>query len=377
MTTPPGHDATREADAIEHFKDRTEGRTIDRRGFLAICAALGIPAGAARLTPAAAQGTPRELVLVNWGGDAVRGMRTSFAEPFMRANPGQRVVIDGTGPSSGRIRLMVQSGRVTWDVMDRNLHTALELGREGILENIDYAIVDRGKVRPEHANQWGVGNYTYAHVLTYNTRRWGGKVPSTWKDVWNTHDFPGRRAFRRTIDGALEAALMADGVARDKIYPIDMKRALDGHRAIKAQTIYYNAIAEGQAAFRDNEVHLGLLLNTRSWPLKQDTKGVCDYTFNEGIVWVAAWMVPKGAQGGRAIWDFIASTQNPAAQVELLRTNGYGPVNPAASASLPDDLKVIDPGHPENYARMLPGGVEWYAEHATNALQQYLDAISS
>jgi len=377
MTQDPTYKDSQHLDALDHFRERTEGRIIDRRGFLAICTAIGMPAGLARLTPAAAQGTSRELVLVNWGGDAVRGMRAHFVEPYIRANPGRRVAIDGTGPSSGRIRLMVQSGRVTWDVMDRNLHTALELGREGILEDIDYSIVDRSKVRPEHANQWGVGNYTYAHVLTYNTRRWGGRVPGSWKDVWDLRGFPGRRAFRRTIDGALEAALMADGVAKESIYPIDMRRALEGHKAIKAQTIYYNAISEGQAAFRDNEVQLGLLLNTRSWPLKNDTNGVCDYTFNEGIVWVAAWMVPKGAQGGRAIWEFIASTQEPQRQIELLRSNGYGPVNPAASAALPEDLRALDPGREENYARMLPGGVAWYAEHATRALQQYLDAISS
>jgi putative spermidine/putrescine transport system substrate-binding protein len=376
MTDRPTYEETRHEEALEHFRDRTEGRVIDRRGFLAICTALGIPAGAARLTPAAAQGTPREMVLVNWGGDAVRGMRAAWVEPFTRAT-GRRMAIDGTGPSTGRIRLMVQSGRVTWDVMDRNLHTALEIGPEGVLEEIDYTIVDRGKVRPEHANRWGIGNYTYAHVLTYNARRWGGRVPTTWKDVWDTRGFPGRRAFRRTIDGALEAALLADGVPKERVYPIDMKRALDGHKAIKANTIYYNAIAEGQAAFRDNEVHLGLLLNTRSWPLKQDTNGVCDYTFNEGIVWVAAWMVPKNPPSGRLVWEFIRSTQEAEGQIYLLRNNGYGPVNPAASAAAPPELQAIDPGHPTNYAKMLPGGVEWYAEHATNALQQYLDAISS
>ena len=76
---------------------------------------------------------------------------------------------------------------------------------------------------------------------------------------------------------------MADGVPFDKIYPIDMKRALDMHRKMREHAIYYNVIADGQAAFRSGEAHLGQLLNTRAWPLKQDTKGVCDWTWNEGI----------------------------------------------------------------------------------------------
>ena len=176
-----------------------------------------------------------------------------------------------------------------------------------MLEPIDYSIVDKSKVRPEHAVEWGIGNYIYAMVLTYNTKKWGGMVPTTWADVWDVKKFPGKRAFRREPDGVLEAALMADGVPYDKIYPIDMKRALDMHKKIKEHTIYYNVIADGQNAFRNGEVALGQLLNTRAWPLKQDTKGVCDWTWNQGISWGACWMVPKGATGGKAIWDFINS----------------------------------------------------------------------
>jgi spermidine/putrescine-binding protein len=88
-------------------------------------------------------------------------------------------------------------------------------------------------------------------------------------------------------------------------------------------------------------------------------------------------MVPKGAQGGKAIWDFIAMTQDPQAQAELLKSNGYGPVNPEASRFLDADWNKVNPGAPENYAKMLPGGIEWYAKNATAARQQLIDALSS
>jgi putative spermidine/putrescine transport system substrate-binding protein len=362
-------------EAAQRFRAATEGKTFDRRVFLAMCAAVGIDAATARLTPASAD--EKELVLVNFGGDAVMGMQKAFVEPYLAKFPGRKVVIDGSGASSAAIRLMVESGKITWDVMDRNLHTALELGRLGLLEKIDYTKVDRSKVRPEHSNDWGIGNYIYAHVMVYNTKKWGGDLPKTWAEVWDLKRFPGKRAFRRTIDGVLESALLADGVAPDKLYPIDMKRSLASLRKIKDDTIFYNSLADGQAAFRDGEADVGLLLNTRAQPLKRDTKGVVDYGWNQGFVWTATWMVPKGATGGGAIWDFIASTQAPEGQIELLKILGNGPVNPAASAMLGDDLKALDPGQPDNYARMIPGGVAWYAENATAATQDFLDAISS
>ena len=53
-----------------------------------------------------------------------------------------------------------------------------------MLEPIDYTIVDKSKVRPEHAVEWGIGNYIYAMVLTYNTKKWGGMLPTSWADVY-------------------------------------------------------------------------------------------------------------------------------------------------------------------------------------------------
>jgi len=194
--------------------------------------------------------------------------------------------------------------------------------------------------------------------------------------VWDVKKFPGTRGFRREPDGQLEAALMADGVPMDKIYPIDMKRALDMHKKIKEHTVYYNVIADGQNAFRNGEVHLGQLLNTRAWPLKQDTKGLYDWTWNQGISWGACWMVPKGAQGGKAIWEFINSSLDPAGQAELLKTNGYGPSNPEAAKLLDAEWNKVNPGAPDNYAKMLPGGIAWYAKNATKARQDLIDALA-
>src|SRR5258708_7840707 len=182
-------DADRRAE-MARFQELTEGRRWDRGTFLSMCAILGVSATTARLTPASA--ATQEIVLVNWGGDSVSGMQAAFVDPFVKARPDTKMVIDGAGPASGKVRAMVRRGKITWDVMDRNLHASIELGREGLLEKIDYSVVDRSKVRPEHAGEWGVGNYLYAHTLTYNTKAWGGRVPTSWADLWNLKEFPGK-----------------------------------------------------------------------------------------------------------------------------------------------------------------------------------------
>lgn len=372
MHTPPSKSIIEER--VERFRARTDGKLMKRRTFLTLCGALGLAPALFRMTPALAAG--KEIVLVNWGGDAVTAMTEAFATPFMAADPETAVVVDGSGPSSGAVKSMVDSGNVTWDVADRNIPASLELGRQGLLEEIDYTIVDRNKVRPEHAGQWGIGNYIFSNVIAWDTAEFPDNPPQTWADVWNLKDFPGRRTLRKHIDGQLEGALLADGVAVADLYPLDVDRALEKIKEIKEHTIFWGSGAESQQLFRDREVVMGNMFSTRSAVLRQETDGGVDYHYNQGIVWPGAWIVMKGNPAGKDVFRFIASTQEPEAQIILFELLGNGPVNPEASALVPDEMKPYDPSSPENYAKQIPADAEWYAENSATVLNRYIEAIS-
>ncbi|WP_157961767.1 ABC transporter substrate-binding protein [Acuticoccus kandeliae] len=361
-------------DCVDLLRQTTDGKAVNRRSFLTLCGVLGVSAGMFRFSPALA--ADKEIVLVNWGGDAVTAMTEAFAKPFMAANAGTEVFVDGAGPSSGKVKAMVESGSVTWDVADRNIPASLELGRQGLLEEIDYTIVDKSKVRPEHAGQWGVGNYIFSNVLTWDTAAFPDKAPSTWADFWNVKDFPGRRALRKHIDGQLEAALLADGVAPADIYPIDVDRALEKIKEIKEHTIFWGSGAESQQIFRDREVVMGNLFNTRASVVRRETDAAIEFTYNQGIVWPGAWIVMKNNPAGKDVFKLIASTQDPAQQIVLFELLGNGPINPAAAALVPDELKPLDPGSPENYAKQIPADGEWYADNSATVLNRYIEAIS-
>lgn len=364
---------TFQEDCLDLLRQQTEGRLVNRRSFLATLAVLGVSPALFKLTPAHAQ--VKEIVVVNYGGDAVTAMNQAWAEPFNKT-AAIKAVIDGAGPSSAKMKAMVDSGKVTWDVVDRNLIAAIELGRQNLLEKIDYTIVDKSKVRPEHAGEWGLGAYIYANVLAYQTDAFGGRTPKTWADFYNLKDFPGKRTMRKHIDGQLETALLADGVAPDKLYPIDVKRALDKIKSIKKDTIFWATGAESQQLFRDKEVTMGSVFNTRAMVAKRESKGMIDFTFNQGSAWIGAWLTPKGNPAGKEAFKFMAATQDPASQVELFKALGNGPVNPAAAAMVPAELKSINPGSPENYAMQIPADPDWYATNSATVLNQYLEAIS-
>src|SRR5689334_23021454 len=119
-------------------EDLAEIRALSRRSVLGGAAALGL-AGAS----GAARAQAKEVVLCNFGGDAVKAMTEAFVVPYEKKNPGMKMVIDGSGPSNGKIKTMVSAKNVTWDVADSGLGGTGELGPAGLLEEIDYSVVDK------------------------------------------------------------------------------------------------------------------------------------------------------------------------------------------------------------------------------------------
>src|SRR5262245_10743194 len=162
---------------------------IDRRGLLRLTGALGIAAPAVLGSTAAHAAS--EVVLVNWGGDAVTAAKKAYGEPFEKAT-GLRMTVDSTGPSAGKIKAMVESKRVTWDVMDTTFGDAGELGPRGLLEPIDYTVVDKSKVLEGFAQPYAVAGYGYSNILAYDAGKFPNRKPQSWADFWNLKDFPGK-----------------------------------------------------------------------------------------------------------------------------------------------------------------------------------------
>lgn len=360
-------------DCLAILRQKTQGKIVHRRRFLAALGVLGAVPLALRFTPVHAQSS--ELVIVNWGGDAVGAFEEHWAKPYSAAS-GRPAVVDGSGPSSGRIRAMVESRSVAWDVCDRNLPASIELGRENLLEEVNWDIVNPTKLREVHRGTWGVGSYLYSFALTWDSAA-HPEAPRNWADFWNLKDFPGTRTLRNNIEGMLETALLADGVAAADVYPIDVDRAFEKIREIKEHTIFWTSGSQSQELFRNREVTMGNIWHTRAMLLRAETEGRVRFDFNEGVLFAGAWIVPKGNPAGAAAWDFIAATQDPASQIALFKILGNGPINPAAAELVPEELRADDPGSPENYARQIAVDAEWYADHYSDVLNRYTDLISS
>jgi putative spermidine/putrescine transport system substrate-binding protein len=349
-----------------------DGTKMDRRGLLQMLAAAGLTAGTADRASAAAN----EIVIANWGGPAATAFTTTWGDQVSR-KLGAKLVIDGSGPSTGKIRAMVEANHVTWDVCDASVGAALLLGKLGLLEPIDYNIVGTAVAAP-YRYQWAVCNYIFSYVLAFNSKALDGRRPASWKDFWNVKDFPGKRTLRGSCIGQLECALLADGVPADKIYPIDLKRALEKIKEIREHTIFWKSGSQSEDLFRQGDVVMGNMWHNRTNLLRIESKGAIDWTWQGGVIAPAVWVVPKGNPAGKQkAMDFIALSMDPASQVELFKLIGMGPSNPEAAALIPEALRPYDPAQPANLAKQILINEDWYTHNLVEAEKQYLDIFSS
>src|ERR1700733_2593243 len=152
-------------DAAQIAADRFARGEIDRRSFLSALAALGLGVG---FSPEVQSADAAEIVVCNWGGVAVNAFSKAYGEPFTRKS-GIKVVVVGTGPAVGTIRAMVESGKVIWDTTDGGMIDSLTFAKNGLVQPIDYSIVDKSQVPEAFAGKYGVANYVFSNVLAYDS----------------------------------------------------------------------------------------------------------------------------------------------------------------------------------------------------------------
>lgn len=364
-----------QADCVDLAFEKYRRGEVGRRTLLAGLAALGaLPLAAGR---AAAQ-AGRQLVMVNWGGIANEGFGRFYGEPFMAENAGVRVVQDSTGPSAGRIRSMVESGRVTWDLCDSSASSSQLLGRQNLVSRIDYNTVKRDDViGPGFALEYGAAPYSFSSVLCYDSSKFPNGEPRNWADFFDTRRFPGTRLLRRDALATLDAVQMALGKDPANLYPLDVRACLAKMREIRRNAVFWNSGSESEQFLRTGEAVMGHIWHTRANVLQRETNGRIKFIWNQGLLQAGIFVIPRGNQGGELAQRLLASMlAKPEPQVGLLQFLGNGPTNPRAAAQVPQDVRAVNPTDPENARQQVVLNGVWWGENYQQVNADYLDVVT-
>lgn len=293
------------------------------------------------LTSGAAR-AEEQIVFTSWGGTTQQAQKRFWALPFNKAS-GINVVMDGP-TDYGKFKAMVESGNVSWDVVDVEADFAFKAAQDGLLEPIDFSVVNKGDLDPRFVTPHAVGSFYYSFVLGYSKQVFAKNEPKTWADLFDLKRFPGKRTFYKwSAPGVLEIALLADGVAPDKLYPLDLDRAFKKLDTIKSQIVWWTGGAQSQQLLASGEAPLGMFWNGRLHYLERTGVKV-GTSWSQNLTASDMLVIPKGAKNKAAAMKYLAAATNPEAQANFAADTGFAPINlkskgqmpAAAAADLPD-----------------------------------------
>ena len=275
------------------------------------------------------------LTFVSWGGSTQTAQEQAWAVPFERETG---IRIKQAGPTDyDSFRKMVESGNVTWDVVDVEADFALRAGREGLLEPLDLKQVAQREIDPRFVTIYGVGSFYFSVILGYNPQTLN-ETPAGWAALFDLERHPGKRAlYKWPSPGVLEVALLADGVAPEALYPLDLDRAFKKLDTIKKDILWWSSGDQSQQLLASGQASLGMFWNGRVSALQREgaTVGI---DWQQNLVTGDFLVIPRGTRNKEAAKRFLGHATSAAAQADFAMRSGYAPVNLGSGTLIPAQL---------------------------------------
>ena len=338
---------------------------ISRRTFLAGTAGVAVAAtGPFVWIPRA--GAAGKVVIRTIGGSYEEANVKAIFEPFTKATGIEIVKVPAT---LGKLLAMFESGNIELDIVDAGELGVLSLSQKGALEKISYKswkLTNPDDFEPVTRRDDMIANIYFSSVLGYNSQTFPtGKHPRSWVEFWDLKKFAGPRMLADMASGAvdLEFALLADGVPRDKIYPIDVNRAFKSlDRVRPAIRKFWDTGALSAQMLADKEVVLGSIWNGRLQSVA-DKGAPLAIEWNEAMLQTQFWSILKGAKNLENAQRFIEFACQPEIQASHAKLIPYGPTNRQAFKSVPADVAARLPSNPEHKAKAFLQNGKWWADN--------------
>ncbi len=345
-----------------------------------LCVAI---AGAALGAAATAASAAQSLTVVSWGGAYTNSQVQAYHKPWEKKTGIKINSVDYNG-GLAEVKAQVESGNVTWDVVDVELSDTVRGCDEGLFEEIDLSTLPpapdgtpaekdfiEGTLHP-----CGVASIVWSTVVAYDKTKFTGNAPKTIGDFFDLKRFPGKRGLRKTPKVNLEWALMADGVPTNKVYEVlgteaGVDRAFAKLDTIKAETVWWEAGAQPPQLLADGEVAMTSAYNGRLFNamVKEGKPFVIIW---DGQVWdLDLWSIPKGTPNLEIALQFVRFSTDTIRNYDQSNYISYGPVRRSAQKLVKPEMQPHMPTAPQNFKNALQNDFEFWADHQDELTERF------
>ncbi|MVT76419.1 extracellular solute-binding protein [Bradyrhizobium cajani] len=337
-------------------------------------ALIGIATGT--LAPAQSAFAGDQLTITSWGGAVQAGLRKAAFEPFTRAT-GIKVTEAEYSGDIAKVRTMVETKTVSWDVLDASGTTAVVICNQGLVETIDWKKLglDRTKFGDAANYDCGVPSYGSATVVAYDKDKLPNG-PKTIADLFDTKKIPGKRGLWKSPYPNLEWALIADGVETKDVYKIlatreGVERAFKRLDTIKNDVIWWTAGAQAPQLLADGQVVMTAAFNGRIVDAAKESGRRFEIMWDAANAGMSYWTIPTGSPHRDEAYKFLAFAGSPQPQADLTHYIPYAPANK-------DAMTLVDPAvlpylstTPEHDAIALHGSPPFWIEYGDELRQRF------
>lgn len=329
-----------------------------------------------------------DVTVMSWGGAYATSQIEAYHKPFT-AETGIKVIsVDADNPATP-VKAMVEANNVTVDVADVEYADAIRLCDEGMLEEIDPAILPPAPdgtpatedFLPGALTDCAVSTIVFSTVFAYDTTKFP-EGPKTMADFFDLEKFPGKRAMRKGAKANLEMALMADGVPAAEVYatletPEGVDRAFAMLDKIKKDTIWWEAGAQPPQLLADGEVAMTTAYNGRIFAAAVTEGKPFQVVWDGQVYEYDLFVIPKGAPNLEEAKKFLAFSTDTQRLADQAKWISYGPARKSSGALVgkfmdgKTDMGPHMPTSAENLTNALPSSYEFWVDRDSELNERF------
>lgn len=311
-------------------------------------------------------GGGNSIAVISFGGAYQDAQRIAFFKPF-ETSSGIHIDEGNYSGEFGLIRDRATSPNGLWDVVSVEAGPMIRAEREGLWLPLPNTVFEGVSLHSKARRPGAAGQLTFATILGYDPSKVTPQSILTWADFFNVEKFPGKRGLRDNPRQTLEIALLADGVAPNALYPLDVERALRKLNTIKSELQLWDAGAQPIQWLGNGSVVMTSVWNGRIWKAKQDGAKVA-WSTRQGLWEMEFWAVPRNAPHPELALRFVRSTLQTDRQAAFANTIAYTPVNLDALPLVREDVRSAMPGADDDSSTV---DADWWADNEAAVLARW------
>jgi mannopine transport system substrate-binding protein len=350
--------------------------TITRRSLIAA-------AGSAAALPAlrAARADAGEVIIATTGGLMTDSLQKHFYQRFQKETGIRvRAVAIEVPDQWARAVAGARSGNVPFDVVTATPPDLIE--HADILQTLDCDKMPGvvAHALPGSCTSKGIIRTVGGMTITWSKKAFPNGGPQNWTDFFDTAKFPGSRSLPDTGDREWWvplAALMADGVPRDKLFPMDLDRAYKKLDTLKPKVaVWWKSGDNSMQVLRGGDAVMSMLYSSRAVPLAKS--GDFDLTFNQAIRDTGNWAVLKNSPNNANAVKFLDFfVQDPQEHLPFSQEVSFDSNNKEAIDLVPAAERRFRPGAPDNYAKLIIADYDWIAKNRPAMRERWVSWLTN